>query len=210
MQESNPISEGVQELIDRLHEEGVKPGREAGQKILSEAKREAARILDEARDEARRIRSEAHRHVEAEKKAAGEALRVAVRDTVLDLREQLQLTFEHHIGKLIGAELREEEVLERMLLIIVEQAVNADGMDDLRLLIGTDGLGEEATDRFVAKVTKTMLEKGIEIAPYRGSGIRIALEEGALTIDLSETVLAAMIHRMIVPRFQAIFEGIGN
>lgn len=210
MNPANPISEGVQELIDRLHEEGARPGREEGQKILADAKREAARILDEAKEEARDILNKAHLHVEAEKKSAGEALRVAVRDTVLDLKEQLQTTFEHHVGKLVESKLQEQAFLEQMILLIAKEAFREHEASDVTLLIGTKGLEKEAAEQFVASVTRTMLKNGIQITKFDGRGIRIILEAEALTVDLSEKVLASLIQRMIVPRYRAIFEGVGS
>ncbi len=209
MRETHPIGEGVQALINRLYEEGVQPGRDEGEKILADAKREAARLLDEANEEARRIRNEAHVHVEAEKRAAREALRVAVRDTVLELREQLQLTFEHHVEKLLASTLEEEAFLEEVILLIVRHALEDETLTDLSLLVGTGGIAPERAERFIASVAAKMLEAGVEIAPYRGRGMKIVLEERALTIDLSESVLAALINRMIAPRYREVFEGIG-
>jgi len=209
MSETHPIGEGVQALIDRLYEEGVKPGRDEGAQILAEAKREAARLLDEAREEARQIRSDAHMHVEAERKAAREALRVAVRDTVLELREQLQLTFEHHVEKLLSSKLEEEAFLEEVILLIARRAVETEGLTDLSLFVGTGGIAPEKAERFIASVAAKMLETGVTLAPYKGRGIRIVLEGRSLTIDLSETVLAALINRMIAPRYREVFEGIG-
>ena len=42
----------LQELTDKLYEEGLSKGKEEGARILEEARQEAGRILDEAREQA--------------------------------------------------------------------------------------------------------------------------------------------------------------
>lgn len=210
MQEGNPIGEGVQELIGRLHEEGVKSGKEEAKKILADAQAEAARILDAARKESQRIKHEADAHADTLQKAAHAALKIAVRDAVLTLKEQLQLTFEHHVQKLVAKKLGEEAFLEKMIGLIVQSALAGEERDAMQLLVGSGEMEAAEAERFVQKVAKTLLEKGISVGHEQGRGIRIRLVGEELEIDLSDAALAGLINRMIAPKYRAIFEGIGG
>ncbi|WP_286019002.1 hypothetical protein, partial [Candidatus Venteria ishoeyi] len=54
------ISSGVEELLQRLRDEGVANGRAQAERIVQDAEARAAWILEQAKDEAERMRREAH------------------------------------------------------------------------------------------------------------------------------------------------------
>lgn len=207
MEEQHPIGQGVQELIDRLHEEGIKSGREESETILREAKKEAARMLDEAKREAETLKAESHAKVEAERKAAHEMLQAAGRDAILTLREQLMMQFEHHIKSVVDAELSETAFLETLILAIAKEAVS--GEEKAELSVGTLGMDAAEADAFVKGLMAGELAKGITITPYGGRGIRLQIEGGDVVIDLSREALSELIFRLLTPRYRAIFEGVG-
>ena len=207
MEEQHPIGQGVQELIDRLHEEGIKSGREESETILREAKKEAARILDEAKREAETLKAESHAKVEAERTAAHEMLQAAGRDAILTLREQLMMQFEHHIKNVVDAKLSETSFLEKMILAITEQAASRGETPELS--VGTLGMEKAEADTFIEALMAKELAQGITITPYGGRGIRLKIEGGDVVIDLSREALSELIFRLLTPRYRAIFEGVG-
>jgi V/A-type H+-transporting ATPase subunit E len=207
MEEQHPIGQGVQELIDRLHEEGIKSGREESENILREAKKEAARILDEAKKEAEALKAESHAKVEAERTAAHEMLQAAGRDAILTLREQLMMQFEHHIKGVVEAKLSGTEFLEKLILTVAKEALSRD--EKAELSVGTLGMEETEADNFIKGLMAGELAEGITITPYGGRGIRLKIEGGDVVIDLSREALSELIFRLLTPRYRAIFEGVG-
>ncbi len=210
METQHPIGQGVQELIDRLHEEGIKSGREESENILREAKREAARILKEAEEEAERLRRESHAAIEAERKAAHEMLQAAGRDAILTLREQLMMQFEHHIKRVVNAKMDEAGFLEKMLLAIARGALSKEELESLEVLVGTGGMEEAEADRFIEGLMARELESGITIAPYGGRGILLKISNGDVVIDLGREAVSELIFSLLTPRYRAIFEGVGG
>jgi V/A-type H+-transporting ATPase subunit E len=126
--ESLPSS-GVEALIERLREEGVKAGREeAGRielaarqrasEILAEAEARAASILENARQEAKRLCT-----------GGEDALRIAMRDTVLKLKAQLAERMSDQVRRLVAKELSQETFLERLILEVAARAREEAGVD---------------------------------------------------------------------------------
>lgn len=207
MEEQHPIGQGVQELIDRLHEEGIKSGREESETILREARKEATRILEDARREAETLKAESHTKVEAERTAAHEMLHAAGRDAILTLREQLMMQFEHHIKSVVEAKLSETDFLEKLILAAAGEAISRE--EKAELSVGTLGMDEAEADRFIKELMHKELAEGVTITPYGGRGIRLRIEGGDVVIDLSKEAISELIFRLLTPRYRAIFEGVG-
>ena len=88
MAEPSSSSSGVQKLISRIRDEGVQAGQTEADQILKDAKAQAAKLISEAKADAAVTREKATAKIESEKTAALEALRLAARDTTLELRSR--------------------------------------------------------------------------------------------------------------------------
>ena len=74
----------LQELTDRLYEEGLSKGKEEGARILEEARQEAGRILTEAREQAEAIKEKATREAAEMKSKVESDLKMASAQTLQD------------------------------------------------------------------------------------------------------------------------------
>ena len=109
-------SSGVQELIDRLHDEGIAKGREEADELLSSARQKAAEILEAAKKEAAEIVSQAQEESERTRVGGEEALRLASRDAILTMTEHLQEDFVRQVRVLVGHAMHDTEFLRRLIL----------------------------------------------------------------------------------------------
>ena len=82
-------SSGVETLIERLREQGVEAGRKEARRIEAEARTRALEIEKAAEEKARQIVEQAVSRADAIKTGGKDALKVAMRDTVLALRTAL-------------------------------------------------------------------------------------------------------------------------
>lgn len=198
-------SNNVQELIDRLREKGVLAGREEGEQIVAHAKAEAEQILREAREEAHTLRETARHDIEEERAAAHEAIRVASRDAVNTLREQLAANFSAQVKRLLNQELQHDDFLREVVLLLAGK-VARDLPEEGRLeLLLTGKEGSEA-DQFVAGLTADMLRDGVDIKTVGAgsSGVRIQLAGEELQIDLTAEAISDLLLHYLTPRFRAI------
>jgi len=212
-------SSGVKELIERIRDEGVHSARAEAERILAEAKAQAARILTDAKAEAARIEQEARTTMEREQTATLEALRLAARDTGLELRSAIVSAFEEHVRRLVTDVTTDRVVLRDLILVLAGRAVE-DLIDDKDAIIllpeqQADEVSAEL-DAFLQKsaaaFSAEVLREGIELIPsnkVRG-GARVRLVGEDLEIDLSDEALSEMMLKLLLPRYRKILVEAGQ
>jgi V/A-type H+-transporting ATPase subunit E len=217
-------SSGVEALIERLREEGVAAGHAVAQEIESEARRHAAQTVQDAQARAQRLVAEARKASDVLKKGGEEALRVAMRDTVLHLKGQLMEQFSTEVRRLIAVAMDQEEFLRQLILEVAGRAREQAGVDagqPVRLLLPRALVGLEELRRnplelregslshFVLSVAGNVLAEGVSfgVADDDAKGIRLYLEDKDVGIELTDEAVAALLLQHLQPRFRAILEG---
>jgi V/A-type H+-transporting ATPase subunit E len=206
-------SSGVQELVQRLREEGVAAGRREAEQIVAAAREEAARVLASAQREAEEMTRAKHAAIETERQAARAALDLAWRDAVLQLREQLEGAFAQRLQLLVAAALREPAVLGDLVVDALRHALAEErSADRAQLLVGQsaaqDAQAARAIDVLAAKLSKDVLQGGVELVrePRSGAGVRVHLAEHGIELAVTDEALAALLLERLLPRFRAVFE----
>jgi len=224
-QASTTTAAGVEALIARLREDGVGAGRAEADRILAEAQTRARTIVETAEAEAKAKLAAARSEIDNHRRAGEEALAMAARDTVLDLKDQLARRFATDVGKTVSDIMRDDDMLRRMILEIVGRAraeASADdagpaevilprsvaGLDDLRRK--PEELREGTLTHFVAASAATMLREGVTFARAEddAEGIRVALGDRGVSVDLSDRAVTQAILAHLQPRFRALMEGV--
>jgi V/A-type H+-transporting ATPase subunit E len=217
-------SSGVEALIERLREEGVAAGRAMAQEIEAEAQRQAAQTVREAQGRAEQLVTEARKASEALRKGGEEALRIAMRDTVLHLKGQLMEQFSAEVRRLIAVAMEQEEFLRQLILEVAGRAREQAGVDAgqpvklllPRALVGLEELRrnplelrEGSLSHFVLSVAGNVLAEGVTfgVAGDDARGIRLQLEGKDVGIELTDEAVAELLLQHLQPRFRAILEG---
>lgn len=217
-------SSGVEALIERLRDEGVSAGRHEAERIEQEGRARGERLIREAEQQARRIIEEARTESESLRKGGEEALRIAMRDTVLRLKSELSDRFSDEVKRLISAEMHQQNFLERLILEVAAEARREAGIDqgetvEVRLpkaLVSPEELRrnplelrEGSLSHFVLSLAGNVLAKGVTfgVDPHDLNGIRLSLREKDVEIDLTDEKVAALLLAHLQPRFRAILEG---
>jgi V/A-type H+-transporting ATPase subunit E len=217
-------SSGVEALIERLRDEGVADGRRQADELIAEARHEAEEIVLEAKQEAEEILHQARTEAERVRNAGEEALRSAMRDTVLKMKGHLSTRFNEEVRRLVAAEMEQEPFLERLILELAGRVRRDAGLDQaqqVEILLPEDVVGLEELRRhpeklregslshFVLSVASGLLRDGVELrsSDRLEGGIRISLQEGEIQVDLTPDKVAEVLLEHLHPRFRAILEG---
>ena len=215
MNETTKTSSGVQNLIDRIRDEGVQAAQQEADQILQDARRQAAEVVAQAKAEADAQRAKARAEIEAHRKASQDALQLAARDTVLDLKARVMARFEEFVKRLVVSATRDEEIVRSIVLVLAGHAAGEFIKDkdiEVRisksLLDGEAHLQEEGKQAILGLSTD-MLREGLVLATSDEieGGARVRLVDDKLEIDLSDRAIARMISQRLLPRFKAILEG---
>ena len=213
------LSSGVQDLVDRLREKGIEEGQRRAEEISSNAKKEAHDIIHAAKQEAEQILSRARHEKEQLEKSGRDAMNLAARDAILELKETLSHQFSEQVHGLVSHHLRDEALLQRMILEIAGKARPSEASGKMELLLPEDVVGlkelrlhpenvqEGTLSHFVLSVSAELLREGVTIDTHDGDGIRIRLVEEEIEIDLSSQAITNLFLEHLLPRFRALLEG---
>jgi V/A-type H+-transporting ATPase subunit E len=223
MTDAAKVSSGVQELINRLRDDGVKAGREKADQVLREAREQAAQIVAQAKAEATEMLNKARSEIETEKTAAKESIKVAIRDTELKMEAELKANFAAGVKRLVSVEMRDKEFLRQVILAVAGLAAGNKvcGGQPVEVLLPEElfvtdeqstRLTDEGKDRLrhlVLGITGEMLREGVELKPSKGlsGGIRIRMVGEDLEIDLSDKAISELLLTFLLPRYRAIVTG---
>lgn len=220
---SAQVASGVEALIDRLRNEGVVSGRTQAEQIVKEAQEQADSIVKQARKQADQIVSQAREEVEKLERAGKESLEVAFRDTNLSLKTQLTQRFTGEVRRLIGAETKKPELLQKLILEVagsVKEEVAEAGQVEVLLPRKVAGLEELSRDpqeleqgvltQFVRLISQDQLREGVifGVAKDNRSGLRLRLVDQEVVLDLSDSAIADAILEHLQPRFRSLLEGV--
>ena len=212
-------SSGVKELIERIRDEGVQSAREEADRIISEAKAKAARIVADAKAEAAAVKKEAKAAMEREQTAAIEALRIAARDTGLELRAAILAAFEEHVRRLVTDVTTDGSVLRDMILVLAGRAAEDFIKDQDAAILVPQHLADDTPPELEDFLRRTavafaadVLRDGIELIPSSEvqGGARVRLVDDDLEIDLSDEALSAMMLKLLLPRYRKILAEAGQ
>ncbi|SHE32813.1 V/A-type H+-transporting ATPase subunit E [Modicisalibacter ilicicola DSM 19980] len=221
---SQGASSGVETLIERLRGEGVEQGREEARRIVKDAETRAAWMIEQAERDAQELREQAREEAKRLENSAKEALRVAARDSVLEMQTTLTHRFRDHLRRLVGDALSGEDLLQRLILELTAR-IRADtpleAEKDVEIMLPRDVVGLEELRRrpeelkegtlssFVAAQAREVLREGVRFSVgEQSSGLRIRLHEHEMELDLSDEAVAEFLLEHLQPRFRAMLEGI--
>ena len=217
-------SSGVEALIERLREQGVQAGRAEAETILAEARRRAAQIVHEAEANAAELVEAARKEAQMLQTGGEEALRIAMRDTVLRLKVELTGRFSAEVRRLIAVAMDQESFLKQLILAVAARAREEAGVDAgeavriqlPRSLVGLEELRrnplelrEGSLSHFVLSLAGNVLAEGVSfgVTGDDSRGICLYLKGKDVTIDLTDDKVAALLLQHLQPRFRAILEG---
>ena len=219
--EGKAISVGVQELIEKLRTQGVNSGRDEADKIISEAEAKAAALVADAEKRAETIVSKAREEADFITKAGKEALQLAERNAILELKDFLLGKFSDQLRAVVSDSMTRDELLEQMILevaagnslrgeknlevVLPKKVIGVDELRENSELMKEGGLLEFAQER-----ASDMLHEGVTftVGPESQTGIGFRLREKDIEVELSEEAVATVLLKHLQPRFRALLEGI--
>ncbi|MDD1643367.1 MAG: hypothetical protein LUQ29_08895 [Methylococcaceae bacterium] len=216
-QEQSKTGAGVQNLVDRIRDQGVLAATEKANKILRDAEAKSAKMLADAKLEVERLRENARIEIESNRAAALEALKLSARDTVLQLKSVVSSAFEVFVQRLVTSATRDEKFIKSIVLVLADHAQKElIGDKEIEIHISESILTGETNEKMSERTKQTilglsseMLREGVELIPSSEieGGARVRLVKDKLEIDLSDKAISKLLYQRILSRFQSILEG---
>jgi len=212
-------SAGVESLIGRLRDEGITQGRTQAEALVTAAQQQAAELVATAQKEAEAILVRAKEEAGKLKAAGEDAIRLAMRDTILAVEGDLLKEFGDRLRRLVKGVLADPAFLQRLILEVAGRVAPTSARAELLLpaaLVSLEDLQstpEEATPgtlmHFVLSLGGGMLRDGMHfgVSEDGEAGIRVRLVEEDVQIDVTESAISQLLLRHMLPRFRALLRG---
>lgn len=197
----------LQELTDKLYNEGLSKGKEEGEALLAKAKSQAADIVAEAEKKAAEIMTKAEKEAEAYKvKVAGD-LKMAASQSVQATRKDIEdLVVFKMTGSATEKALSDEAFVKEVIKAVAEK-FNAETAMDLNLVL-PETL-KSSLEPFVKNELSTILKGQVNASFSKkiAGGFTIGPKDGSYFISLTDETFKELISEYLRPATRKLLFG---
>ena len=178
----------LQELTDRLYNEGLSKGKKEAEDLKAAAVKESEKIISDARKEAERIIEAARKEADDLKTRVENDIRMASSQTISAVRQQVENMI---ITKAVSSDVKkslEDAGLVKELLTTVAQAFNATDPAPAGLEVILPASMQKDFQDYFGKKAKEAMNKGIEVtfSKQMTGGFKIGPKDGGYMISFAE------------------------
>jgi len=189
----------LQELTDKVYQEGISKAKEDSEKILKEAKQQAEKILAEARKEAEAIRQNAEKQSEEQRRNVESEIRLASRQMIAALKQKLTgLVTTKMVDEPMGESFNDVEFMKKLLETVVSNW-KSDAKSDLTLMLSKDW--HKKLEDYLKSKTLQSLHAGLEIKTTTDvKGFSIGPANGSFRFNFSEEGFSGFLKDYLRPK----------
>ncbi len=202
--------EQIQELIDKIKEEGVQAAEKQAEDIINDAKQKAEDIISKAKQEADHIVAEAKKEIEQERSSTHENLKHAARDMMLSLKAEIQKILQSIVIAEVHDVLSKDKLVE-ILTVIIKNSIEKDTSDaEIEVFLNPDDC-KVIEEGFLARL-KEEIKRPIcfRSAEDIEAGFRISFDEGKSHFDFTDKSLAEYLARFLNPKVADLVKDAGS
>ena len=193
------MSNKLQELTDKLYNEGLSKGRDEGERILSEARDKAAAIIAEAEAKAKALGEKAEADAKALKDKAASDIRMASAQALEATKKDIEnLLSSNIISAKVDSTLSDTDFVKSIIKCVAEK-FSATESADLALVLPEKMKAE--LEPWVAGELSKSLGKGVsaEFSKKIAGGFNIGPRDGSWFISLNDATFNSLIAEYLRP-----------
>ena len=189
----------LQELTDRLYNEGLSKGREEGEILLAKARKEADEIVSKAKSEAEEIVSSARKSASELKSKAESDIKMASAQSLQATRQDIEnLLVKSVVDAKADKALKDPDFIKEIIRSVAGKFSASEGVEISLLLPAS--MKNDLEDWVKGELSKT-LSKGVkaEFSKKIAGGFSIGPKDGSWFIDLSDDTFKSLIAEYLRP-----------
>jgi V/A-type H+-transporting ATPase subunit E len=198
------MADELQALLDRIDRDGIQRGEAEKEKIVAEAKIQAAAIVDEAQKKATKMVADAKAETEMMRQKSEEAMRQSGRQILLEVRNELQSRVQGAVSSLLKVELHPNTVAEIIMTLCTNYLEKQGNEENLAVLVPAGQL-EALASAVKAKLAENLRER-VSLAPSKAlaNGFKLSFSGSDVLYDFSDEALTEAIAAHLSPTLGAI------
>lgn len=197
----------LQELTDKLYNEGLSKGKQEGEELLAKAKVQAEEMVAKAEAEAARIVAAAQKQADEIRSKVASDIRMASTQSLAATRKDIETLV---VGKMTGEPVKKAlssaDFVKEIIKAVAEK-FTTDGPVDLSLVL-PESLQKELEPFVNAELAKT-LNAGVEASFSKkvSGGFRIGPKEGGYFVSFTDETFDELISEYLRPATKKILFG---
>ncbi len=197
----------LQELTDKLYQEGLAKGKAEGEEILAKAKEEAAAIVAKAKEEAAGIQARAEKDAEDLKSKVESDLKMASSQCLQATRKDIENLLVGKIEESKVSEALKDTAFVKEIIKAVASKFDAEEAKDLALILPESQKAE--LEPWVKNELAKSLKNGVEAGFSKkiGGGFTIGPKDGGWFVSLTEQTFNELIAEYLRPVTRKIIFG---
>lgn len=197
----------LQQLTDKLFNEGLSKGRQEGEALLEKARAEADEIIANARAEAAKIVAAAGKEAEDLKTNVSGDVRMAAVESIQATKQDIEnLIITKMSSDAVSKALSEEDFVKGIIKAVAEK-FSAEESSDIALVL-PESL-KTSLEPFVKNELSSLLGKGLEATFSKkiAGGFRIGPKDGGYFISLTDDTFKNLIGEYLRPMTKKLLFG---
>lgn len=193
------MSNKLQELTDRLYNEGLSKGKEEGEILLSKARKEADEIIANARKQAEDIVTEAENRAAQLKEKAESDIKMASEQALMATKKDIENLLVNALCTEETEKVLSEEKFLKEIILAVAQKFSTQQSEDISLVLPASL--ESMLEPWVSTELKKALKKEISVdfSKKIKGGFSIGPQNGRWYISMSDESFKALISEYLRP-----------
>lgn len=183
----------LQELTQKLYNDGLEKGRSEAERLVADAKQQAAKILADAKAEADAVAKAAELRAEDISKNAMTEIELAGRQAVSKIKTELvEAIVAKTTGEAVKAAVVDAAFIKDMLLAVAKNWNSASADVSLKALLAEDKKAE--LDAAMKSATEELLKAGVEVGYTKDikSGFKVGEKGGSYYISFTDESFDAL------------------
>jgi len=184
------MSQQVQELIDKIKQDGIQQADQKAKEIEGQAQAKAQQIINEAENKAEQLIASAKEEIKKMEESTHMALRQASRDTILSLRKEIEAILTK-IAKTETGEALTAESLAKLIEIVIKSSLEGiKEKGNIEVSLNAKDV-QKLKSGFLSKLQKQIKNPiKLQTSEDIGSGFTISFDEGKSSFDFTDQSLA--------------------
>ncbi len=203
------MEQKIQELTEKIYQEGVEKGQEKANQIVADAEGKAAEIMADARSQADKIVAEARKQAEELKRNTEAELKLTGSQAVASIKNQVvNLITAKVLDDATTKALSEPAVLKEFVSQVISNWKVAEGeAPNLEVMLPA-AKQDELTKTF-EKGASSVLSSGLDVSFSKNikSGFRIGPSDGSFKISLTDEDFREFFKEYLRPRTRSYLFG---
>jgi V/A-type H+-transporting ATPase subunit E len=197
----------LQELTDKLYNEGLSKGKQEGEELLAKAKVQADDIITKAQAEAERILAAAQKQAEEIKTKTASDVKMAASQSIAATKKDIETLI---VGKMTGEAVKKalsSADFVKELIKAVAEKFTTDGPVDLNLVL-PESLKNDL-EPFATKELAKILGAGVEASFSKkvAGGFQIGPKDGGYFVSFTEETFNQLISEYLRPATKKLLFG---